>query len=452
MAYPHLRKAGRSDGGVGMSAPSPPGLLVVFVTTAKRRLTAFRYPLTVSVAIFVLLAASGMTPTWISALAIAAMLIVCVIAPVRTARVSKADRLGGLLLAHSNVRTQAVLDSLIDPVAVIDPRGIVTSVNRACVKFFADSVQPGGSALIRFRSPEVLAMINAGLSGGEPKPVEVIEKTPIERWFEVSIVRLPVETAGDAPCLLQFRDLSDSRRIDRMRSDFIANASHELRTPLASLTGFIDTLAGPASNDAAARDRFLAIMQEQAARMSRLIDDLLSLSRLETVLAKSDFAAVDLADVLRHVLSAIAPTAEHVALVKSLDALDDPGCRVWGSGDELIQVFSNLVENAMRYGASGGKIDIVAERLDVSDIDSIVVTVRDYGPGIAARHIPRLTERFYRVDVDTSAKKIGTGLGLAIVRHILTRHQGRLSIHSQVGKGASFIVTLPVMSGEISAD
>ena len=277
-------------------------------------------------------------------------------------------------------------------------------------------------------------------------PVELLERSPIERWFEASIHELPGPGSGEDSFFLYFRDLSEMRRLDKMRSDFIANASHELRTPLASLGGFIETLSGPARNDADARDRFLAIMQEQADRMSRLIDDLLSLSRLETAFGRVDFGPVDVEEVLRHVLNALAPAAKaaDVELVDDISAVGADECRIWGSSDELIQVFTNLIENAIRYGAIGKRIEIDAQRSIVSGIDSIRISIRDHGPGIATEHVPRLTERFYRVDVESSRSKKGTGLGLAIVKHIMTRHMGRLAISSELGKGATFTVTIPV--------
>jgi two-component system phosphate regulon sensor histidine kinase PhoR len=157
---------------------------------------------------------------------------------------------------------------------------------------------------------------------------------------------------------------------------------------------------------------------------------------------------------LRHVCGALAPTAAETKVVINQDftAIDRRDCRVWGSPDELIQVFTNLMENAIRYGAIGGRIDVVGERVPVSGVDSIRVTVRDYGPGIAEEHIPRLTERFYRVDVESSRAKKGTGLGLAIVKHILTRHTGRLSVTSRIGEGASFIVTIPAWIEQLAED
>ena len=411
----------------------------------RRRLFSNRFPLAVATVLFAGLAVAGVLPFLLALGCIAAMIAVSAFAPVRSARERRIDLRARVSDSRDLARSRAVMDSLPDPLIVLDTRGMVRAVNKACRRFFGDTIQPGSSVLLRFRSPELLAMINKALAGETAEPVEVLERYPIERWYEAVVVRLPDEAAGDAPYLLHFRDLSEARRIDRMRTDFIANASHELRTPLASLSGFIETLSGPARDDAAARDRFLAIMHEQTDRMSRLIDDLLSLSRLETAFGRTDFEPVDVADVLRHVCGALAPTATEadVAVNQDFSAIDRPDCRVWGSPDELIQVFTNLMENAIRYGAIGGRIDVVGERVPVSGVDSIRVAIRDYGPGIAEEHIPRLTERFYRVDVESSRAKKGTGLGLAIVKHILTRHTGRLSVTSRVGEGASFIVTIP---------
>ncbi|GAB4352856.1 MAG: ATP-binding protein [Oricola sp.] len=416
------------------------------VQSLRRRLFSNRFPLGASVALFAGLSAAGILPFAFALACIAVMAAVSAFAPVRSARERRSDLHALASDSRDLVRSRAVMDSLPDPLITLDAHGTAHAVNRACRRFFGDTIQPGSSVLLRFRSPELQAMINKALAGETAVPVEVLERYPIERWYEAVVVRLPDEAAGDAPFLLHFRDLSEARRIDRMRTDFIANASHELRTPLASLSGFIETLSGPARDDAAARDRFLSIMHEQTDRMSRLIDDLLSLSRLETAFGRTDFEPVDVAGVLRHVCGALAPTAaeNEVRINQDFAPIDRPDCRVWGSPDELIQVFTNLLENAIRYGAIGGRIDVVGERVPVSGVDSIRVTVRDYGPGIAEEHIPRLTERFYRVDVESSRAKKGTGLGLAIVKHILTRHTGRLSVTSRVGEGASFIVTIPV--------
>ncbi|MCI5078144.1 ATP-binding protein [Oricola sp.] len=435
-------RSGPPGDGEWASPPAPES----FHSALRRRLFSNRSPLIASFGLFALFAVSGYLPWKLALGGMAVMTAVGMFAPVRSREERKAVLSQQSTAAQGWERADAILDSLPDPVVLLDRSGTMRVINKACVRYFGDTLERDTSVLLRFRSPELIKMINDALSGGSPGPVEVAERYPIERWFEATIRRLPPEIGGETPFLLHFHDLSEIRRIGRMRADFIANASHELRTPLASLSGFIETLSGPARNDAAAHERFLPIMKEQADRMSRLIDDLLSLSRLETALASTDFEPVDVAEVLRHVRVALTPTAEEagVKLIEEIAAIDEPACRVWGSRDELIQVFTNLIENAIRYAATGKRIDIVAERAQDSGVDSLRVTIRDHGPGIEADHIPRLTERFYRVDVESSRAKKGTGLGLAIVKHILTRHVGRLTITSQVGKGASFIVTIPV--------
>jgi two-component system phosphate regulon sensor histidine kinase PhoR len=243
--------------------------------------------------------------------------------------------------------------------------------------------------------------------------------------------------------LLTFRDLTPLRRAEEMRADFVANASHELRTPLAALSGFIETLQGPAREDAKARERFLDIMQEQARRMARLIDDLLSLSRIELNAHRQPDTPIDLAPIVGQVVDSLQTLARDRAVMVNVEAAG--ALRVLGDRDELVRVFENLVENALKYGASGKRVDIrLAPAKGLDGEPEAQVSVRDYGPGIAPEHLPRLTERFYRVDVRESRALGGTGLGLALVKHILNRHRGRLSIESTLGAGATFIVHLPL--------
>jgi two-component system phosphate regulon sensor histidine kinase PhoR len=226
-----------------------------------------------------------------------------------------------------------------------------------------------------------------------------------------------------------------------MRSDFVANASHELRTPLAAVSGFIETLQGPAKDDAQARERFLGIMSEQARRMRRLIDDLLSLSRAEMKAHLRPEQSVDLREVLARVTTTLGPLAA-ASRVDLRQTVPDAPLTVRGEGDELAQVFSNLIENAIKYGGEDKAVTLVCGTVPGPDGRALPsVTVTDEGPGIPPEHLPRLTERFYRVDVASSRSKQGTGLGLAIVKHILTRHRARLTIASPPGAGATFIVT-----------
>lgn len=344
---------------------------------------------------------------------------------------------------------QRLLDTMPDPVLVIRPDGVILHANAASTMSLG-RVAAGASAFIRFRNPELQDRLRECLFLQKPARVEYVERGPVERWFEVSLVPFAMSDTLSG-CILHFRDLTETRRLDRMRRDFIANASHELRTPLASLKGFLETLSGHARHDEEARDRFLAIMSEQAQRMERLIDDLLSLSRFETAMGRADFGLTDLADVLFHVRSALAPAAEARDVTLDLDdeALLELDGQVNGSRDELIQLFENLVENAIKYGGEGAQVAITIQSLQKRR--AVMITVSDTGPGIAPEHIPRLTERFYRVDVATSRARQGTGLGLAIVKHIVTRHEGTLSIQSRLGEGSRFTVTLPLILNKASA-
>ncbi len=296
------------------------------------------------------------------------------------------------------------------------------------------------------RSPDVLDSVARVRAAGRGERVIWLEKVPVERSFEVSIAPF----GGDAfePALiLSLHDLTEARRLERMRVDFVANASHELRTPLASLLGFVETLQGPARDDAAARTKFLIIMREQAQRMSRLVDDLLSLSRIEQHLHVRPDTPVDLVGILRHIADTLSPMAHDKQVELKITA--PPEAVVAGDRDELLRVAENLIENAIKYGAA----DVATQNKAVDIFIAIqgqqaVLTVRDYGPGIALEHLPRLTERFYRVDAGESRAKGGTGLGLAIVKHIVARHRGRLNIESKLGEGASFSVFLPLFGAQ----
>jgi len=291
---------------------------------------------------------------------------------------------------------------------------------------------------LRFRAPEMQALLDDLTSGAVVSTtIDYGEKLPVERVFRVSAAAIG---HGTDLGVLVFKDQSEARRIDRMRADFIANASHELRTPLASIAGFIETLRGPARNDAAARDRFLTIMQDQTGRMARLIDDLLSLSRLEMKPYLGPGTRVGLHATLDAVIGSLAPLAQESGVSVERTFPDLP-VTVPGDRDELFQVFQNLLENACKYGQSGGRVAVSVQPAPEGAGASF--SVRDFGPGIAEEHIPRITERFYRVDAATSRAQKGTGLGLAIVKHILTRHRGWLSIDSRPGKGAAFTVHLP---------
>lgn len=329
----------------------------------------------------------------------------------------------------------ASLDALDMPIFVLNAEAELMDQNGAAEAVFG-AFTAGLHVSTRWRSPGILDMIRETIETGAPNQIEHSERLPSERVYIVRVAPVDPEGAHSAYFLLSFRDISELRRLDRMRSDFVANASHELRTPLASLRGFIETMQGPARDDAKAKDRFLVIMLDQANRMSRLVDDLLSLSRLELKAHLPPDQKVELAPILGHVRDSLAPLAADLGVEIRLDLPDDK-VEVMGERDELVQVFENLIENACKYGQDGKVVDVVLRR---DPGGATEVSVRDHGPGIPAEHVPRLTERFYRVNVEDSRSKKGTGLGLAIVKHILTRHRARLIVKSELGAGSVFTV------------
>jgi len=288
-----------------------------------------------------------------------------------------------------------------------------------------------------FRAPGVLAAVERALSEGSDETVEFTAQRPRKRVLRATVRALPEGSAERLVLALQ--DVSQVHRLDAMRMDFVANASHELRTPLASIGGMVETLQGPARDDTANRDRFLGIIARETARMSRLVDDLLSLSRIELQANVAPTAREDLRPLVAEAVSAMAPLAAENGNDLRVDLGDDP-LIVRGDRDELLQVFHNLLSNAIRYGGADRPVDI--ERVSQAE-GWIAVAVRDRGEGIEPTLVPRLTERFFRVNKRESAARGGTGLGLAIVKHILTRHRGELRIDSTVGEGSSFVVRLP---------
>jgi two-component system phosphate regulon sensor histidine kinase PhoR len=338
---------------------------------------------------------------------------------------------------------EAVVSGLPDAVIALDRRGFVVGSN-AAARLVAPALTRGAPLSFALRIPDITEAVRRAVESGETQRVEFFEKVPADRWSEAFIVpvALAEAIAGRRELvLLTLHDLTPLKRVEEMRVDFVANASHELRTPLASLSGFIETLQGSARNDPQARERFLDIMKAQANRMARLIDDLLSLSRIELKAHVQPTLQVDLAPIVRQVADGLQTLARDRGVEVKIDVPPE-GLLVRGDRDELIRVFENLVENALKYGASGKRVDIALTR--ESGDNEALVAVRDYGPGIAPEHLPRLTERFYRVDVTESRAQGGTGLGLALVKHILHRHRGRLSVESAPGKGATFTVRLPL--------
>ena len=335
---------------------------------------------------------------------------------------------------------RGVIDAIPDAAVALDGAGTVLHHNARAHELFP-RIKAGQPVSHATRNPELIGAVEA-VDTSAPIEVELLERVPVERRILATVSRLPGTRALPA-ILVTFRDLSEQDKLTQMRADFIANASHELRTPLASLRGFVETLQGPARDDPAARDRFLALMSSQANRMTRLIDDLLSLSRVEMRAHLPPRGIVELNEVVGYVVQMLEPVAQAANATVTVERLDRPA-RVRGDRDEIVQVLHNLVQNAIKYGRDGGHVTVKVGREEAATGDGALLTgaVGDDGPGIAPQHLPRLTERFYRANVASSREKGGTGLGLAIVKHIVNRHRGDLRIASELGKGSTFTVVL----------
>jgi len=328
------------------------------------------------------------------------------------------------------------------PALAIDGSERIFAANTEARSLIGQGVE-GRNYVTILRQPPLIDAIEKTLADGQPRTSTYLANDGVEdTTFQVTARVVP----NARVIVLCFIDITHLEQAGQMRRDFVANVSHELRTPLTALMGFIETLRGPARDDTAARDRFLNIMEGEAGRMNRLVGDLLSLSRVEGEQRVRPRDKVDLNEVLTSVLQSLSRLAEDNGVTFETDLPTDPVIMT-GDADQLKQVFTNLVENAIKYGTSGGRVTVVmqqSERDPGLRAPGVRVQVIDYGAGIDAVHLPRLTERFYRADSHRSRALGGTGLGLAIVKHIINRHRGRLRVESEVGQGAQFTVILPL--------
>ncbi len=333
----------------------------------------------------------------------------------------------------------AVVDAIPTAALALDGAGTLVHHNRLATEMFP-KIKSGQPMSQVSRSPDLLVAVDRVLASDDRIDVDLVERVPVERRVAATVSRLEGPSASTSPhVLVTFRDLTEQDRLAQMRADFIANASHELRTPLASLRAFVETLQGPARDDVAARTRFLTLMASQAERMTRLIDDLLSLSRVEMRVHLPPRGIVELNETAAYVYQSLEPVAEGAKVKLSL-VRDETPARIRGDREEIVQVLQNLIQNAIKYGREGGTIEVRVGRDAARGAGDarVWVSVADNGPGIAPEHLPRLTERFYRVNVTSSREKGGTGLGLAIVKHIVNRHRGELRIASRLGAGSTF--------------
>ncbi len=353
------------------------------------------------------------------------------------------DQLRALLAAND-----AILNAWPDALLLLNKDRAIVRANRAAETLLGRATA-GGDLATWLREPELLEATDVVLAGGPQQDVEFIVSDATRRHVMAHIQALSTEAPDGSILLIALHDITAIRRSEQLRADFVANASHEIRTPLTTLIGVIETLRGPARDDAAARERFLKLMDDHAARIARLVEDLLSLSRIELSEHEIPTDSVSLSALLGQTCRLLEWKATSLDVTLDLDAPSNLP-EVIGDSDELGQVFQNLVDNAIKYGGDGKVVTIRARHqdaaFDVADGDgrnpAVSVSIADRGPGIPADHLPRLTERFYRVDTARSRAMGGTGLGLAIVKHIVNRHRGRLEIESEVGVGSTFTVLL----------
>jgi two-component system phosphate regulon sensor histidine kinase PhoR len=334
-----------------------------------------------------------------------------------------------------------ILERLPDPLIVLGSDRTVRRTNAAAQGAFGDDMP----AVLRH--PDLRGAIDRALSRGIPQTAELSLPVPVPRDVHATVVPMDPPLADGGQAVIVLSDRTRERVVERMRADFVANVSHELRTPLASLIGFTETLRGPAADDPPAQQRFLEIMAEQGARMNRLIDDLLSLSRIELSEHQVPSERVDLADLVPRLVAGLEPRlAERKVELATRIADDLPP--ITGDTDQVAQVLQNLLDNAVKYGRDGGTVELTVRRAEGAPRwparPGVEISVADQGNGIPPEHLPRLTERFYRVDKGRSRAVGGTGLGLAIVKHIVNRHRGQLSIESKVGIGTTVSVWLPL--------
>lgn len=433
----------------------------------RTRVSDFKAIAGAAVGVVVMLALVGQL-SWLGAIlgviAVSVFAVVWYFGTVDPATGAKDDPDAAMLEARRKAAAEkafrtSLVEALPEPALYIDAQGKVEAANAAARQTFRFvGAEPQLTAVVR--KPELLDAVAIARQGGEAQRFEFVERGEMDRHF--ACVAAPL----GAGILVSMHDLTDIKRVELARVDFLANASHELRTPLTSLSGFIETLRGPARDDAEARERFLEIMQGQADRMKRLISDLMSLSRIELVEHRPPDGETDLAGVVQEVAAALAPVAATRGVTVRVRGADRP-IPVTGVRDELAQVVQNLIDNAVKYSEAQGMVDVEltpelsgdqaaarAGRLwDSAGHMSIVsaagrgpcvaLRVTDAGPGIERQYLPRLSERFYRVDPGRGLRP-GTGLGLAIVKHVVQRHRGSFLVESEPGRGSAFGVVLPM--------
>jgi len=335
---------------------------------------------------------------------------------------------------------RTVLDGLDLPILLFDEGRRIRFFN-AAVDRLLGPVTSGKDLAAAIRNPELLSAADRVLDTRHGVTIEFRHHKPVNRLLRARIESLPDLSPGGHNFILMLDDMTDSERMREVRSDFVADVSHELRTPLASVLSIVETLNGAAREDPEAQKRFMQILTEQASRMARIVEDLLSLSRIEMNEHRPPEGVAELGEVIGSIVESARLIAEERNM--TIEVRNGSPVEVIGDSLELSRLFQNLVDNAVKYGDAGSPVIITISTKD----EMGVVSVADHGQGIPREHIPRLTERFYRVDKGRSRAAGGTGLGLAIVKHVVNRHRGRLRVDSMVGEGSTFTVELPRATG-----
>jgi two-component system phosphate regulon sensor histidine kinase PhoR len=342
-----------------------------------------------------------------------------------------------------NEQIISIVSGLPYPCVAISMRDFerILCANPEAKVFLGDGIE-GRHFYTVFRQPTMIEAIEGAIKSGERQNARVtISKNRRDAFYDATCINI----AGQY-CLVTFQDRTDQEQIQQMRRDFVANVSHELKSPLAALMGFIETLRTVAKDDPKAQERFLGIMESEAQRMNRLVNDLLSLSEVEATERQRPTENIDLHGLIEQTVDILLPAATARDVTLNVVNQTNTDITVKGDSDQLHQVFNNLIENAIKYGAKEGNVTVTLSQptyLPALRSEGIEVTVSDDGPGIDPVHLPRLAERFYRIDSHRSRQMGGTGLGLAIVKHIISRHRGRLMVDSVMGQGSNFRVLLP---------
>lgn len=407
------------------------------------RLYAGRWVLVASAAVFAALVVTDRLGWRAAAVSFALVFLAALLIPRRARFVQPTPGVAERTDVEPDGPTRRFAEVLRDPCFIVDRRANLRYANAAGRREFPGA-EIGDPLAFTLRNPAFLQTVDQAIRTGSRAEGEFSVSVPTETWYSVEVN--PLWQAGSALAdsgllAVMLINQTEQRRLDRMRADFVANASHELRTPLTSLIGYTDTLLGSAADDPAAREKFLRIIREQAERMSRLIDDLLSLSRIELHQHLRPTGTADLVLVAREVAELLKPQADEAGVKIDVEAAVDEAV-VTGDRGELVHALENLVDNAIKYGRAGGRVLVKIEPARDRAGADFVVRVQDFGAGIAEENVPRLTERFYRVDAESSRRMKGTGLGLAIVKHIVTRHRGELAIASELDKGTTVSVYL----------